>query len=58
MEQFLAKVNDYKEQCFTKDKAIHHAGNDDLSYLHKRLRQEYTQFQIEFYKLQKDCVQQ
>ena len=40
------------------DQAIHHAANDDLPYLRKRLTQEYTQFLIDFYELQKDPIQQ
>ena len=36
------------EQGFTLDKAIHLTANNELPYLHKRLRQEYTQFLINF----------
>ena len=35
IEQFKAKVNDYKEQGFTFDKRVHLAANDDLPYLRK-----------------------
>ena len=58
VEQFKAKVNDYEERGYSSDKAIHHTANDDLPYLHKRLRQEYVQFLIDFYELQEDPVQQ
>ena len=51
-------MNRYEEQGYTLDQAIHHAANDDLPYLRKRLRQEYTQFLIDFYELQKDPFQQ
>ena len=57
-DQFKTKVKNYEEQGHTLDPAIHHATNDDLPYLLKRLRQEYTQFLIEFYVLQKDPIQQ
>ena len=30
IEQFKAEVNDYEEQGFTLDKAIHFAANDEL----------------------------
>ena len=40
------------------EKAIHFAANDELPYLHKRLRQEYAQFLIYFYELQDDPIQQ
>ena len=40
------------------EKAIHFAANDELPYLRKRLRQEYTQFLIDFYELQEDPIQQ
>ena len=33
IEQFKAKVNDYEEQGFTLEKAIHFAANDELPYL-------------------------
>ena len=56
IEQFKTKVNRYEEQGYTLDQAIHHAANDDLPYLRKRLRQEYTQFLIDFYELQKDPI--
>ena len=49
IEQFKAKVNAYEEQGFTLEKAIHFAANGELPYLHKRLRQEYAQFLIDFY---------
>ena len=55
---FKAKVNDYKEQCLTLDKAIHIAANDELPYLRKRLRQKYVQFLIDFYELQENPIQQ
>ena len=58
IEQFKTKVNRYEEQGYTLDQAIHHAANDDLPYLRKRLRQEYTQFLVDFYELQKDPIQQ
>ena len=58
VEKFKAKVNDYEERDYSSDKAIHLAANDDLPYLHKRLRQEYAQFLIDFYELQEDPVQQ
>ena len=58
IEQFKAKVNDYEEQGFTLDKAIHFAANDELPHLRKRLRQEYAQFLIDFYALQEDPIQQ
>ena len=58
MEQFKSKVNDYEEQGFTLDKAFHLAANYELPYLRKRLRQEYTQFLINFYELQEDPIQQ
>ena len=58
IEQLKAKVNTYEEQGFTLEKAIHFAANDELPYLHKRLRQEYDQFQIDFYELQEDPIQQ
>ena len=50
IEQFKAKVNGYEEQGLTFDKAVHLAANDDLLYLHKRLRQDYAQFLIDFYE--------
>ena len=40
------------------EKAIHFAANGELPYLHKRLRQEYAQFLIDFYELQEDPIQQ
>ena len=40
------------------DEASHHSASDDLPYLRKRLRQEYTQFLIDFYELEKDPIQQ
>ena len=58
IEQFKAKVNAYEEQGFTLEKAIHFAANDELFYLHKRLRQEYAQFLIDFYELQEEPIQQ
>ena len=58
IEQFKTKVNRYEEQGYTLDQAIHHAANDDLPYLRKRLSQKYTQFLIDFYELQKDPIQQ
>ena len=51
-------MNRYEEQGYTLDQAIHHAANDDLPFLRKRLRQKYTQFLIDFYELQKDPIQQ
>ena len=39
------------------EKAIHFAANGELPYLHKRLRQEYAQFLIDFYELQEDPIQ-
>ena len=51
-------MNRYEEQGYTLDQAIHHAANDNLPYLRKNLRQEYTQFLINFYELQKDPIQQ
>ena len=47
-------MNNYEEQGFTLHKAIRLVANDDLPYLHKRLRQEYAQFLIDFYELQED----
>ena len=58
MEQFKAKVNAYEERGFSSDKAIHLAANDDLPSLSIRLRQDYTQFLIDYYELQEDPVQQ
>ena len=58
VEQFKAKVNAYEERSFSSDKAIHLAANDDLPSLCKRLKQDYTQFLIDYYKLQVDPVQQ
>ena len=46
IDQFKTKVISYEEH--TLDQAIHHAANDDLPYLRKRLRQAYTQFLIDF----------
>ena len=57
IEQFKTKVKSYEEQGYTLDQAIHHAASDDLPYLRKRLRQEYTQFLIDFYELRKDPIQ-
>ena len=51
-------MNSYEERGFSSDKAIHLAANDDLPYLRKRLRQEYTQFLIDFDESQEDPVQQ
>ena len=42
--QFKTKVNNYEEQGFTLNKAVHLDTNDDFPYLRKRLRQEYAQF--------------
>ena len=58
IEQFKAKVKDYEEQGYPFDQAVHLAANDDLPILRKRLRQEYTQFLIDFHELQKDPIQQ
>ena len=58
IEQFKAKVNAYEELGFILEKAIHFAANGELPYLHKRLRQEYAQFLIDFYELQEDPIQQ
>ena len=58
VEQFKAKVNAYEERGFSSDKAIHLAANDDLPSRRKRLRQDYAQFLIDYYKLQEDPVQQ
>ena len=58
IEQFKTKVKSYEEQGYTLDQAIHHAANDDFPYLRKRPGQEYTQFLIYFYELQKDPIQQ
>ena len=57
-EQFKTRVNRYEEQGYILDQAIHQAANDELPYLRKRLRQEHTQFLIDFYELQKDPIQQ
>ena len=51
-------MNAYEERGFSSDKAIHLAANDDLPSLHKRLRQAYAQFLIDYYALQEDSVQQ
>ena len=40
------------------EKAIHFAANGELPYLRKRVRQEYTQYLIDFYELQEDPIQQ
>ena len=48
IKQFKTKAKSYEEQGYTLDQAIHHAASDDLPYLRKRLRQEYTQFLIDF----------
>ena len=58
IEQFKAKVNEYEEQEYTFDQAIHLAANDDLPILRKRLRQAYTQFLIDFNELQEYPIQQ
>lgn len=58
VEPFKTKVNSYLEGGATLDKAVHHAANDDLPYLRKRLRKEYAQFLIDFYELQHDPIQQ
>ena len=58
LEQCKAKVNACEERGFSSDKSIHLATNDDLPSLRKRLRQDYTQFLIDFYKLREDPVQQ
>ena len=58
IEQFKAKVKGYGEQGYPFDKAVHLAANDDLPILRKRLRQEYTQFLIDFHQLQEDPIQQ
>ena len=58
VEQFKAKVNAYEERGFSSDKAIHLAANDDLPSLRKKLRRDYAQFLIDYYKLQEDPVQQ
>ena len=58
VEQFKAKVNAYEERGFSLDKAIHLATNDYLPSLHKRLRQDYAQFLIDYYELQEDPVHQ
>ena len=58
VERFKNKVNAYEERGFSWDKAINLAANGDLPYLRKRLRQDYAQFLIDFYKLKEDTVQQ
>lgn len=59
VERFKAKVEMYlKGGGATLDQAVHHAANDDLPYLRKRLRKEYAQFLIDFYELQNDPLQQ
>ena len=58
IEQFKAKVKGYEEHGYPFDKAVHLAANDDLPILRKRLRQEYTQFLIDFHELQEDPIQQ
>ena len=58
IEQFKAKVKGYEEQGYPFDQAVHLAANDGLPILRKRLRQEYTQFLIDFHELQKDPIQQ
>ena len=58
VEQFKARVNGYEERGFSSDKAIHLAANDDLPSFRKRLRQNYAQFLIDYYKLQEDFVLQ
>ena len=58
IEQFKGEA--YEERGFSSDKAIHLAAYDDLPSLRKRLRQDYAQFQIDFYELhgQEDPVEQ
>ena len=51
-------MNAYEERGFSSDKAIRFAANEDLPSLRKRLRQDYAQFLINYYKLQEDSVQQ
>ena len=58
VEQFKAKVNAYEERGFSSDKAFHLAANDYLPSLRKKLRRDYAQFLIDYYKLQEDPVQQ
>ena len=58
IEHFKAKVKGYEEQGYPFDQAVHLAAKDNLPILHKRLRQEYTQFLIDFHKLQEDPIQQ
>ena len=53
IEQFKTKLNRHEEQGYTLDQAIHHAANNDLPYLRKRLRQEYIQFLIDFFRVTK-----
>ena len=48
VEQFKAKVNGYEERGFSSDKANHLADNADLPSLCKRLRQDYSQFLIDY----------
>ena len=56
VQQFKAKVNAYEEWGFSWDKSIHLAANDDLPSLRKKLRRDYAQFLIDYYKLQEDPV--
>ena len=51
-------MNAYEKRCFSSDKAIHLAANDDLPSLRKKLRRDYAQFLIDYYELQEDPVQQ
>ena len=56
IEHFKAKVKDYEEQGYPFDQAVHLAANDNLPTLRKRLRQEYTQFLVDFHQLQEDPI--
>ena len=58
IEHFKAKVKGYEEQGYPLDQAVHLATNDNLPTLRKRLRQESTQFLIDFHQLQDDPIQQ
>ena len=58
IEHFKANVKGYEEQGYPFDQAVHLTANDNLPILRKRLRQEYTQFLIDFHHLQEDPIQQ
>jgi hypothetical protein len=57
-EQFKERLNSYIDQEYSFDDALSRAANDVLPHLRKMLRQNYAQFLIDFYVLQKDPTQQ